>query len=217
MVNRDGDEELEGTTTLPYEILNGWCSKEINMTDRSESESSDRTTTWNYGRKERVEKNHFILEEVVGAMKPNSSLTRNESVCSSGVEFDEGNKVGSHIKQLGSARKEEYTNLKDKVSKLDRGQCSSTPTLEISPASTAKTTSLLSDGTKTPEHRRRYTLPPGVTFFSSCSATDATFSYRLSFLLQRVSVTSLLHIVFYLTGFAGCAFELNSRARTSCV
>ncbi|MED6140769.1 hypothetical protein PIB30_096640 [Stylosanthes scabra] len=66
-------------------------------------------------------------------MKLNSSLATNESVCSSGVGFDEGIKVGSHIKQLGSARKEEYMNLKDKVSKLDRRQCSSTPTLEIGP------------------------------------------------------------------------------------
>ncbi|MED6145250.1 hypothetical protein PIB30_023357 [Stylosanthes scabra] len=131
MVNRDGDEELESTTTLPYEILNEWCSKEINMTDRNESESSDRIVTWNYGRKEHVEKNPFILEEVEGAMKLNSSLGTNESVCSFGVGFDEGIKVGSHIKQLGSTRKEKYTNLKDKVSKLDRRQCNSTPTLEI--------------------------------------------------------------------------------------
>ncbi|MED6210038.1 hypothetical protein PIB30_060303 [Stylosanthes scabra] len=80
MVNRDGDEELEGTTTLPYEILNEWFSKKINMTDRSESESSDRTATWNYGRKKRVEKDPFILEEVEGAMKLNSSF-RDKRVC----------------------------------------------------------------------------------------------------------------------------------------
>ncbi|MED6167820.1 hypothetical protein PIB30_006470 [Stylosanthes scabra] len=125
MVNRDEDKELEGTTMLPYEILNEWYFKEINMTDSSESGSLDRTTTWSYGRKERVEKNSFILEEL------NSFLATYESVGSSGVGFDEGIKVGSHIKQLGSAMKEEYMNLKDKVSKLDRRQCSSTPTLEI--------------------------------------------------------------------------------------
>ncbi|MED6217221.1 hypothetical protein PIB30_015784 [Stylosanthes scabra] len=118
---------------LSYEILDEWYFKEINMTDRSESESSDWTVTWNYGRKERVEKNSFILEEVEGAMKLNSSLETYESVCSSGVGFDESIIVASHIKQLGSARKEEYMNINEKVSKLNIRQCSSTPTLEIGP------------------------------------------------------------------------------------
>ncbi|MED6158195.1 hypothetical protein PIB30_030479 [Stylosanthes scabra] len=132
-INCDGDEELEGTAMLPYEILDEWYFKEINMIDRSESESSDQTVTWNYERKERVEMDAFILEEVEGAMKLNSSLATYESVCSSGVGFVEGIKVGSHIKQLGSARNEEYTNLKEKVSKIDRRQYSSNPTLEIGP------------------------------------------------------------------------------------
>ncbi|MED6197053.1 hypothetical protein PIB30_053125 [Stylosanthes scabra] len=114
-------------------VLKDYTAEWINMTDRSKNGSSDRTTTWSYGRKERVEKNSFILEEVDGAMKLNNSLAIYESVGSSGVGFDECIKVGSHIKQLGSARKEEYTNLKDKVCKLDRRQCSSTPTLEIGP------------------------------------------------------------------------------------
>ncbi|MED6197792.1 hypothetical protein PIB30_060016 [Stylosanthes scabra] len=121
---RDEDKEHEGTTMLPYEILNEWHFKEINKVDRIESESSDWTATWNYGRKECAENNFIIVEEVEvsprrfcspwwsNTMKLNGSFATNESVCSSGVGVAEGVIVGSHDRQLGSGRKEDDTNLK---------------------------------------------------------------------------------------------------------
>ncbi|MED6127975.1 hypothetical protein PIB30_093243 [Stylosanthes scabra] len=81
--------------------------------DRGESDSSDRTVTWDYEKKESDE-NKLILEENVveskGAMEQSGSLAANESVCSSGVGIFKVVKEGSHDKQLGSKGKEEGAN-----------------------------------------------------------------------------------------------------------
>ncbi|MED6135196.1 hypothetical protein PIB30_043984 [Stylosanthes scabra] len=126
VMNHNGDEEFDGSTLLPYKILNEWNFENENKSDRSENESSEQTITWSYGKKECGENNLSLLKDVgVGsedAMELSDPLATNESVCSSEVGIGEVVKEVSHDKQILSKRKEKEANPMERGSKLVGGE-----------------------------------------------------------------------------------------------
>ncbi|MED6193559.1 hypothetical protein PIB30_020703 [Stylosanthes scabra] len=128
VMNHNGDEELDGSTLLPYGILNEWNFGKKNKSGRSENESSEQTVTWSYGEKECDENNLIIsvLEDVgvesESVMELSDSLVTNKSVCSFGVGIGEVVKEGSHDKQILPERKEKDANPMERGSKLAVGE-----------------------------------------------------------------------------------------------